>query len=644
MVSMAGATRRRIGWLLAAVAVVAGLAWAWAARVGLAQRAVDAAIASQGLPIAVRVVSLETNRAELRALRVGTGTPPLLEVERLDVGFGWRGLWEGRIESIEVDRVRAHATLDDDGSLSLPGFDPALADSDAEPTAWPALPLRNAVVQDLVATLDTPSGPVRATGDFRLDTGPPDDPALSGEATIAVSTAFGQLALELEPTGAQTAPEVAFRARGEFVEQPGIPVQIPGPIELEGTAHFDPTAEVAWTTHLSLARLLVPEQIDLRGIEANFEGRDTAFAGDFRVASAVELSRPALIAPLAVRGGLRGDLERAQLDARAHTRGEGMTLLLAGPVEPGALRADLVLEVPPIELGGPDRQLPRLFPWLAPTLSGASGEAAGGGAVQLRDGELRAQLELALDAVDLQTGVGEVHALSGSIRVDGPTPLQTPPDQQVVFAGVTGALPLGPGDVRFQYLDGIVALQDARFALAGGTLRASGQLPVDSEERALTLVAEDLDVTDLLELAAFDGLSGSGTLEGALPLRQRGENVSIQDGRLRAVAPGILRYRPAGAEAVERRGSDLGTLFGALSEFHYDTLELFLNGETDEAMDVQVRLAGSNPNFQEGRRVVLNVNVEAHLSDLVRGAQAAYRVPEAIEERLREFGVGKPGK
>ena len=79
----------------------------------------------------------------------------------------------------------------------------------------------------------------------------------------------------------------------------------------------------------------------------------------------------------------------------------------------------------------------------------------------------------------------------------------------------------------------------------------------------------------------------------------------------------------------------MDTLLGALEDFRYETLVLGLDGDTRGDMTVTVALRGSNPNFQEGRPVEFNLNVEARLADLVRAGQLSTRVPEAVEERIR---------
>ena len=45
----------------------------------------------------------------------------------------------------------------------------------------------------------------------------------------------------------------------------------------------------------------------------------------------------------------------------------------------------------------------------------------------------------------------------------------------------------------------------------------------------VTFVAEALDLKALLSSLAFEGLSGTGTLSGRLPLRQRGNWVSLSN-------------------------------------------------------------------------------------------------------------------
>ena len=78
-------------------------------------------------------------------------------------------------------------------------------------------------------------------------------------------------------------------------------------------------------------------------------------------------------------------------------------------------------------------------------------------------------------------------------------------------------------------------------------------------------------------------------------------------------------------------------LLGALEDFQYDSLRLTVDGDTRGEVKLAVHLGGSNPNFEAGRRVEPNVNVEARLADLLGANLFAYRLPEVIVKKLEEF-------
>jgi hypothetical protein len=52
---------------------------------------------------------------------------------------------------------------------------------------------------------------------------------------------------------------------------------------------------------------------------------------------------------------------------------------------------------------------------------------------------------------------------------------------------------------------------------------------------------------------------------------------------------------------------------------------------------IALHVRGANPSFHSGQPIELNLNLDARLLDLVRAGVAVYRVPAAVEERLREF-------
>jgi hypothetical protein len=74
-----------------------------------------------------------------------------------------------------------------------------------------------------------------------------------------------------------------------------------------------------------------------------------------------------------------------------------------------------------------------------------------------------------------------------------------------------------------------------------------------------------------------------------------------------------------------------------LEDFHYERLEIEIDGSATEAVVIKIHFAGVNPDYQDGHPVEFNLSVDARLSDLLRTGMRIYRMPEKIEERLRAF-------
>jgi hypothetical protein len=209
------------------------------------------------------------------------------------------------------------------------------------------------------------------------------------------------------------------------------------------------------------------------------------------------------------------------------------------------------------------------------------------------------------------------------------------------MAGIDAVLPLEEGTIVFALEPQAgVRLTGAEWRFQGGTLRASGLVPLGDQERTLLVTADSLDLGTLLESLAFDGLSGTGTLSGTMPLRQERDTLVIDGGRLEATKPGTIRYqRPAGAGGAATGNQQLDLLLAVLTDFHYEELRLTLAGDTAKPMDMTLHIRGRNPGYEGGRTVVFNVDVEAPLVGLVRSGGSAYRVPEAIQKRLEGMGI-----
>jgi hypothetical protein len=251
--------------------------------------------------------------------------------------------------------------------------------------------------------------------------------------------------------------------------------------------------------------------------------------------------------------------------------------------------------------------------------------------------------DAALRGIGLELPAARLDGVVGTLSLQGP-PFETRGEQLLGVALLDVGVPLTDGLVRFRLRpDGTLDVRSAVWRFAGGEMRADDvSVHPGGTVGGATLRARDVDLATLLARVALPGLAGSGHLEGTIPVTRSPNGLTVQGGTLRAVDGGTLRYTPSDRvrALAASRPTDLGIAVAAFSDFHYELLQADLDGALQGEMKIGLHVRGTNPGFQDGRPVVLNLNLEANVADLVRAGVTSYRVPEAIEERLRAFSKG----
>lgn len=178
-------------------------------------------------------------------------------------------------------------------------------------------------------------------------------------------------------------------------------------------------------------------------------------------------------------------------------------------------------------------------------------------------------------------------------------------------------------------------LGESRAALLGGEVRLAAldtSLQRPQFESGLRIRQIALDA--LLKLEQQPGLSGSGTLSGAIPLRVDEAGVSVSGGHIAADGAGYIRFQPdstVAAYAAANQG--LAMALGALENFNYDLLEVGVDYQTDGTAHLKTRLKGHNPDWNRGHPVDFTINIEENIPDLIRTLQFADRLTEKLEQR-----------
>lgn len=146
-----------------------------------------------------------------------------------------------------------------------------------------------------------------------------------------------------------------------------------------------------------------------------------------------------------------------------------------------------------------------------------------------------------------------------------------------------------------------------------------------------------MDLAELLRLYPTEGLTGTGVLDGELPVRFAGAGPIIENGRVMARTPGgVLSFRSDRIRALGRSNPGMKLVADALDDFRYSVLNSGVDYRQDGTLVLALRLEGSNPSIEKGRQINFNVNLEEDIPALLTSLQLTDRVSETIQRRVQE--------
>jgi hypothetical protein len=150
------------------------------------------------------------------------------------------------------------------------------------------------------------------------------------------------------------------------------------------------------------------------------------------------------------------------------------------------------------------------------------------------------------------------------------------------------------------------------------------------------VIVEGLHLAPLVEGFEIAALGAEGTIDADLrfSFTEKGR-AFIDEGRLVARGPGVLRYRAAEPPPMlAGQGQGVELLFTALADFRYQSLTAIVRGYLDADLTVELQLRGSNPELYEGYPIELNVNLEAPIMPLALAGREALALPDAVRRAL----------
>ena len=488
--------------------------------------------------------------------------------------------------------------------------------------------------------LDLGGKPLGGSGGGTLPAWQIDDAALS-DAHVTVATANGEITATLSTRFALGSGVASARdVEGE------ITIPIAGvPRELHLTALGVTAAPGASglpllsLTQAAIAAKGIPWQAT--GIDATILSSAERLAAEASIAEFASSLQPPLVTPLRLSAEASLAGTKADFSVTAATVAHSpFSIKATGRYELASASGSVVLSLGPLVFDSHGFQPRDLLPAASALVEKVTGSLGLAGSIAWRDGAISSNLLLRLDNLAFSADAAEIHALTGTIRLTNLWPPATAPHQTLAATIEMPGLPPAKLSLRGQ-LTGkpALAIEELGAVIAGGEIAAT-PLVIDPAALALntTLRVSHLDLAEVTKLLGIDGLSGTGTLGGDIPLSFANRKLAVRNGKLEAAGAGVLRYQPQQVPPqIAAAGELVDLTLKALSDFHYDRLSLELDKSTDGEGTVLLHMEGNNPAVMSGRPFNFNIRVESNFDRLAGYALMSLR---STQDLLRHAAGG----
>ena len=223
----------------------------------------------------------------------------------------------------------------------------------------------------------------------------------------------------------------------------------------------------------------------------------------------------------------------------------------------------------------------------------------------------------------------QAQGVQAAAQLDGLHPLRG----RIQLAAQRGQLATGTEladlDLDLALTGDMLQVNALNLNMLGGSVHSDPiALPWPPTEKTLPLEIRQFDLSQLLDLLKVNGLSGSGHLDGVLPLTYRDGALEVYDGQLNSTGAGTLKYAPS-LTIPDNPGLQ------ALRNLHFQKLDMRLNYASSGAYRTESTLEGSNPDFYDGYPIRFTLNINGELPGLFRSALFSGDFNRHILEQLQ---------
>lgn len=589
------------GSVLALLLAAATLLWIF--RIEFITWGVARALENQGLgPASFQIQSIRLSSFHAKNVSLRNGT---IQASDLTAEFGLEDLLAGHMERLEIAGFSTEFIVNDQG------------------VTWDGRPFGSAA-----PTASTSKSPIAG---LRID-------ELSfRDAKVKISTKTGSFDATISAT---------LSIADGIVESKDIAAQLH--IALSGSEHrLSMTAQqvtlalpASGEANLTLLQASVsPDALAWKAEGIDAEINYAAGIADMRLLSArlSNLQTPALIPPVALAGAGRMEAEKISFTAEGTLQSrENVVFQAKGEFDQAS--ASGYAELLPVTITFRPGQLqPQdLSPLIDKSIGHVTGAITLAGKFSWKDNTLAPLLSLRLSKLGLSLPSMNMRDLTGAITINRFAPLTTLPDQALSATLEIPGIPTAQLTLKGQLLNGpALRVQALSVDIAGGEIKAAPlTIRTGNADIATTLSISNLDMAEVTKLLSIEGLDGTGRLDGTIPLHVKGSQVAIEKGNLKAREAGTLRYRPESLpEAISKSHSSVELAFQALTDFHYDKLDLSLDKDVNGDGTVMLHLQGQNPAVMSGQPFNFNIRVDSNFDRLAEYALVSIRSAQELLNR-----------
>ena len=184
----------------------------------------------------------------------------------------------------------------------------------------------------------------------------------------------------------------------------------------------------------------------------------------------------------------------------------------------------------------------------------------------------------------------------------------------------------------------LVEVRNIRCGVLGGTVTSQGvRADLGYPPYGLTVLVRELDLHKILSLEQQKALQGTGILDGSIPVTMTAQGLKVKDGSFEARPPGgVIRYvaSPEAAHTVTQANANMQIVLQALSNFHYNVLQVGAQYTENGILQLQARLEGKNPDQKKSPPIHFNLTVQEDIPALLKSLRLVNDLEDSVRNRF----------